>query len=78
MTKGGVKKDQGFQREGRVEDFKGCSMVSRGVQRFQRGVKDFREGERGRGGKKEGSYQKHITHLVKFVLNLLPNQAKQS
>ena len=52
MTKGGVKGGQGFQRGGRVKDFKGGSMVSRGVQRFQRGVKDFRgakrEGERKR------------------------------
>ena len=36
MTKGGVKGDQGFQRGGRVKDFKGGSMPSRGVQ----GVKD--------------------------------------
>ena len=74
MTKGGVKGGQGFQRGGRVKDFKGRSMVSRGVQ----GVKDFRGAERERGGKKEGSYQKHITHLVKFVLKLLPSQAKKS
>ena len=67
MTKGGVKGGQGFQRGGRVKDFKGGSMVSRGVQRFQRGVKDFRGGKRGRGGKKKGSYRKHIIHLVKFV-----------
>ena len=61
MTKAGVKGGQGFQRGGRVKDFKEGSMVSRG-----------------RGGKKEGSYQKHITHLVKFVLKLLPNQPKKS
>ena len=30
MAKGGVKGGQGFQRGGRVKDFKGSSMVSRG------------------------------------------------
>ena len=73
MTKGGSRG---------VKDFKGeeGSRILRGAQRFQgvQGVKDFRGAERGRGGKKEDSYQKHITHLVKFVLKLLPNQAKKS
>ena len=61
MTKGGVKGGQGFQRGGRVKDFKGGSMVSRGVQRFQRGVKDFRGG-RGEGEGKRRDRIKSISH----------------
>ena len=62
MTKGGVKGAQGFQRGGRVKDFKGGSMVSRGVQRFQRGVKDFRRGGRGEMEGKRRDRIKSISH----------------
>ena len=78
MTKGGVKGGQGFQRGGRVKDFKGGVNGFKGCSKVPEGGQGFQRGERGRGGKKEGSYQKHITHLVKFVLKLLPNQAKKS
>ena len=77
MTKGGsrgvkdFKGEEGSRNLRVFNGFKGGSKVPEGGQGFQRG-------ERGRGGKKKGSYQKHITHLVKFVLKLLPNQAKKS
>ena len=53
MTKGGVKGGQGFQRGGRVKDFKGGSKVSRGS-----GGQGFQRGGEGKGREKEGIVSK--------------------